>query len=211
MTVPRCCARYAISEHAPCGDSLPVEVGNQRASTEALDAISRFAKLTGDLPALSAVDKRVLALAYMMEKEAKGSVEHLRTEPALPQERTPKAPLVALRKEKRPRQNKRPWTCQMALRAAIIVTIGLRSPQLRRRVPRRLYRLFLAKGIASKDGGDDLDDDLPWISVETLEETQRNDPSRRATIRCRHQGRVPDHRLRDAVGPRANGLKLTGH
>ena len=62
--------------------SLPVELTTREPSSEALTAIKSFAKLTGDLPALSVVDLRVLALAWMLEKEAKGGIDHLRTEPA---------------------------------------------------------------------------------------------------------------------------------
>ena len=64
--------------------SLPVELQTREPSGEALAAIKAFAKQTGDLPALSVVDQRVLALAWMCEKEAKGGVGHLRTTPAPP-------------------------------------------------------------------------------------------------------------------------------
>ena len=64
--------------------NLPVELTTREPSSEALEAIRKFAKLTGDLPALSAVDLRVLALAWMCEKEAKGGVGHLRTTPPPP-------------------------------------------------------------------------------------------------------------------------------
>ena len=64
--------------------TLPVELTTREPSGEALAAIKAFAKLTGDLPALSTVDMRVLALAWMLEKEAKGGVDHLRTAPIPP-------------------------------------------------------------------------------------------------------------------------------
>ena len=66
--------------------TLPVELTTREPSSEALDAIRKFSRLTGDLPALSAVDLRVLALAWMCEKEAKGGVGHLRTTPPPPGE-----------------------------------------------------------------------------------------------------------------------------
>ena len=53
-------------------------------------AVRNFAKLTGDLPALSAVDKRVLALAWMLEKETKGGVAHLRATPPPPRAQGPR-------------------------------------------------------------------------------------------------------------------------
>ena len=67
--------------------TLPVELETREPSSEALDAVRRFAKLTGDLPALSAVDTRVLALAWMCEKEAKGGAGHLRVAPPPPRGR----------------------------------------------------------------------------------------------------------------------------
>ena len=65
-------------------ENLPVELETREPSSEAMDAVRRFAKLTGDFPALSSVDTRVLALAWMCEKEAKGGVTHLRTTPPPP-------------------------------------------------------------------------------------------------------------------------------
>ena len=64
--------------------SLPVELQTREPSGEALAAIKAFARQTGDLAALSVVDQRVLALAWMLEKECKGGVGHLRSSPAPP-------------------------------------------------------------------------------------------------------------------------------
>ncbi|EOD32208.1 hypothetical protein EMIHUDRAFT_202851 [Emiliania huxleyi CCMP1516] len=61
--------------------ALPCELEVREPSEEALLAIKRFAKLTGDLPVLSSVDLRVLALAWMLEKQECDGTEHLRTEP----------------------------------------------------------------------------------------------------------------------------------
>jgi rRNA maturation endonuclease Nob1 len=61
--------------------ALPFELEVREPSDEAVAAIKRFAKLTGDLPVLSAVDVRVLALTWMLEKQESGGVDHLRTEP----------------------------------------------------------------------------------------------------------------------------------
>ena len=49
-----------------------------------------FARLTGDLPVLSTVDLRVLALTWMLEKECRG-IDHLRTTPP------PRAPIAPRR------------------------------------------------------------------------------------------------------------------
>ena len=61
--------------------TLPCEVEVREPSDEAMAAVSRFAKLTGDLPALSTVDLRVLALTWMLEKEY-GGLDRLRATPA---------------------------------------------------------------------------------------------------------------------------------
>ena len=57
-----------------------MDVQFREPSDESIAAVRAFAKLTGDLPVLSAVDLRVLALTWMLEKECRG-VAHLRTEP----------------------------------------------------------------------------------------------------------------------------------
>ncbi|KAI8919841.1 Nin one binding Zn-ribbon like-domain-containing protein [Powellomyces hirtus] len=60
--------------------TLAFELETRIPSADALAAVVAFSKKTGDFGALSAVDLKVLALTYMLEKEARG-VEHLRTEP----------------------------------------------------------------------------------------------------------------------------------
>eukprot|EP00123_Amoebidium_parasiticum_P009386 comp19436_c0_seq1/m.22565 comp19436_c0_seq1/g.22565 ORF comp19436_c0_seq1/g.22565 comp19436_c0_seq1/m.22565 type:complete len:567 (-) comp19436_c0_seq1:550-2250(-) len=60
---------------------VPYELEFREPSPEALLAVSEFAKKTGDYRSLSAVDIRVLALTYMLEKELVGTVDHLRKEP----------------------------------------------------------------------------------------------------------------------------------
>jgi RNA-binding protein NOB1 len=52
-------------------------------SPRALDAVVRFAKATGDYPALSVVDIKVLALSWMLETERNGT-QALREEPVEP-------------------------------------------------------------------------------------------------------------------------------
>ncbi|KAJ3394134.1 Nin1 binding protein [Lobulomyces angularis] len=53
-------------------------------SPEAFTQVSLFAKKTGDFPSLSVTDLKVLALTWMLEKEANNGVSHLRTEPLPP-------------------------------------------------------------------------------------------------------------------------------
>ena len=64
---------------------------------DAVKAVRRFARLTGDLGALSEPDVKVIALAYMLERDAHG-VKHLRSEP----------PPLVLSKHKHNRASKQP-------------------------------------------------------------------------------------------------------
>ena len=61
--------------------TLPFELKVQDPDPESIAAVRRFAKLTGDIGALSEPDVRCIALAYMLERDAHG-VAHLRTSPA---------------------------------------------------------------------------------------------------------------------------------
>jgi RNA-binding protein NOB1 len=63
--------------------TLPFELKVRDPDEASLKAVRRFARLTGDLGALSEPDLRVIALAYMLERDAHG-VAHLRTEPPPP-------------------------------------------------------------------------------------------------------------------------------
>ena len=62
-------------------DTLPYNLKTRVPSGEAMNAIMQFARKTGDLRGLSVPDTKVLALAYMLEKEECGGVDHLRKEP----------------------------------------------------------------------------------------------------------------------------------
>merc|ERR1719334_349337 len=48
---------------------LPYELNFRTPSTESLNVVTEFSKKTGDYKSLSAVDLRVLALTYQLEKE----------------------------------------------------------------------------------------------------------------------------------------------
>ena len=63
--------------------TLPFELKVLDPDEASVAAVRRFARLTGDLGALSEPDLRVVALAYMLERDAHG-VAHLRTEPPPP-------------------------------------------------------------------------------------------------------------------------------
>ncbi|KAJ3018207.1 UNVERIFIED_CONTAM: Nin1 binding protein [Siphonaria sp. JEL0065] len=56
-------------------------IETRRPSDEAVAAVAAFAKKTGDFGVLSLTDLKVLALTWMLEKEAVGSTDHLRAEP----------------------------------------------------------------------------------------------------------------------------------
>ncbi|XP_072169063.1 RNA-binding protein NOB1-like [Diadema setosum] len=59
---------------------LPYELKFREPSTECIQFVSNFARKTGDYQSLSAVDIRVLALAYQLTKEHVGT-DHLKKEP----------------------------------------------------------------------------------------------------------------------------------
>ena len=60
--------------------NLPFELKVVDPDDESIKAVRRFARLTGDLGALSDPDIRCIALHYMLEKEAHG-LGNIRTEP----------------------------------------------------------------------------------------------------------------------------------
>lgn len=59
---------------------LPYEINYRVPSPEIIKIVTDFSKLTGDYPSLSAVDIKVLALTYLLEKETVGT-EHLCQKP----------------------------------------------------------------------------------------------------------------------------------
>ncbi|KAL3243932.1 hypothetical protein MRX96_019518 [Rhipicephalus microplus] len=59
---------------------LPYKLVYKVPSPEAIKIMTEFSKLTGDYPSLSAVDIKVLALTYMLEKEHVGT-DHLSEKP----------------------------------------------------------------------------------------------------------------------------------
>ena len=61
-------------------DTLAVELEVREVDPAALAAVSQFAKLTGDYQRLSAVDLKVIALTYQMEKQYHGTA-HLNSAP----------------------------------------------------------------------------------------------------------------------------------
>lgn len=85
--------------------SLLADSLTQRTPTcEALDAAVTFARATGDYNALSRIDIRVLAVAWMLEKEVNGH-KYLRAEPVIPHFSVPKGvPLLDSIKEEEEQQ-----------------------------------------------------------------------------------------------------------
>ncbi|RKP09402.1 Nin one binding Zn-ribbon like-domain-containing protein [Thamnocephalis sphaerospora] len=78
FTVPEVVAEVRDQKSRAILDTLELTV--RTPSEEAMQAIIRFSKLTGDFASLSLPDLRVLALAYMLEKERNG-VAHLKVRP----------------------------------------------------------------------------------------------------------------------------------
>ena len=89
VTVPEVLSEIRDKQTRALLETLPVELETREPSDEAMIAVSQFARQTGDLPVLSTVDLRVLALTWMLEKECHGGVAHLRTTP--PSRAAPKA------------------------------------------------------------------------------------------------------------------------
>jgi len=59
---------------------LPYELNFREPSAQSINAVTEFSKKTGDYKSLSAVDLRVLALTYQLEKEF-GNPDSIKTEP----------------------------------------------------------------------------------------------------------------------------------
>lgn len=55
-------------------DSFPYKIETRVISADAMKAVSSFSKMTGDFKSLSRTDLKVLALAYLLEKEQNGMV-----------------------------------------------------------------------------------------------------------------------------------------
>ncbi|XP_050047808.1 RNA-binding protein NOB1 [Dermacentor andersoni] len=70
---------------------LPYKLNYRVPSPEAVKIMTDFSKLTGDYPSLSAVDIKVLALTYMLEKEHVGT-SHLSKKPKSIEVQTTAAP-----------------------------------------------------------------------------------------------------------------------
>mmetsp|Transcript_24601 Transcript_24601/g.34718 ORF Transcript_24601/g.34718 Transcript_24601/m.34718 type:complete len:743 (+) Transcript_24601:123-2351(+) len=62
--------------------TLPFDITLQEPTPEGIQAVTQFARQTGDYPSLSTVDLQVLGLVYDLEKiYCHGNVEHIRTTP----------------------------------------------------------------------------------------------------------------------------------
>eukprot|EP00033_Pygsuia_biforma_P002670 GCRY01002951.1.p1 GENE.GCRY01002951.1~~GCRY01002951.1.p1 ORF type:complete len:469 (-),score=62.10 GCRY01002951.1:437-1843(-) len=64
--------------------TFPFEIKTLHPNQDAYIAVSAFARKTGDFASLSEADLSILSLSYMLEKEQKGTICHLRTTPPLP-------------------------------------------------------------------------------------------------------------------------------
>lgn len=81
FTVPEVIAEIRDSSAREYLSQLPFNLVVRQPSPEAIRAVAAFSKKTGDFPSLSLPDLRVLALAYTIEQETKGTVEHIKTTP----------------------------------------------------------------------------------------------------------------------------------
>ncbi|KAI9146049.1 Nin one binding Zn-ribbon like-domain-containing protein [Paraphysoderma sedebokerense] len=94
VTVPEVIAEVRDKQSRELVAALPFELKVRIPSEEAIHEVSNFAKKTGDYPSLSIPDIKVLALTWMLEKEAHGTVEHLRKEPVRPTEQRGSRPVM---------------------------------------------------------------------------------------------------------------------
>jgi len=62
-------------------ETFPHTLKERSPHPSATQAVSQFAKKTGDYGSLSAIDIKILALTYTLEQEAHGNVDHLRIDP----------------------------------------------------------------------------------------------------------------------------------
>ena len=81
VTIPEVLAEVRDRQARHTLATLPFELKVQDPDADSIAAVRRFAKLTGDIGALSEPDVRCIALAYMLERDAHGTA-HLRTSPA---------------------------------------------------------------------------------------------------------------------------------
>ena len=80
VTIPEVLAEVRDRQARHTLATLPFELKVQDPDADSIAAVRRFAKLTGDIGALSEPDVRCIALAYMLERDAHGTA-HLRTSP----------------------------------------------------------------------------------------------------------------------------------
>ncbi|KAF0690509.1 Aste57867_18099 [Aphanomyces stellatus] len=77
---------------------LPVDLQTRDPSEKDMEAVVNFSRLTGDFQFLSLTDLRIMALAYMFERETNG-IEHIRTTPKVSTTKVtgPKVPAAKVR------------------------------------------------------------------------------------------------------------------
>ncbi|GAB4823751.1 hypothetical protein N2152v2_010797 [Parachlorella kessleri] len=83
VTVPEVLKEVRDKQSRQTLQSLPYTIHTQEPAEESVKAVLRFARATGDVHALSAVDVRLLALAHTLEVAYYGSA-HLREQPPPP-------------------------------------------------------------------------------------------------------------------------------
>eukprot|EP01128_Nolandella_sp_AFSM9_P010625 TRINITY_DN7381_c0_g1_i1.p1 TRINITY_DN7381_c0_g1~~TRINITY_DN7381_c0_g1_i1.p1 ORF type:complete len:361 (+),score=80.40 TRINITY_DN7381_c0_g1_i1:103-1083(+) len=79
VTVPEVLKEVRDSKARHFLASLPNEITAISPSAESLKRVCDFARLTGDFSSLSITDLKVIALAYQMDVEEKGSSDHIRS------------------------------------------------------------------------------------------------------------------------------------
>ncbi|KAG4096431.1 hypothetical protein H8356DRAFT_1043027 [Neocallimastix lanati (nom. inval.)] len=85
-TIPEVIAEIRDKQAREQLENSLVDIQVKVPSEEALNAVMKFAKKTGDLATLSKTDLKVIALTWMLEKEA-GNLANIRTEPIKEEEK----------------------------------------------------------------------------------------------------------------------------
>ncbi|KAK9825380.1 hypothetical protein WJX81_007035 [Elliptochloris bilobata] len=83
VTVPEVLTELRDARSRQVLEALPCRLHTREPSEDSLKAVTRFARATGELHSLSAVDLKVIALAYELELAAHGAAR-LRSNPAPP-------------------------------------------------------------------------------------------------------------------------------
>ncbi|KAI8804231.1 Nin one binding Zn-ribbon like-domain-containing protein [Cladochytrium replicatum] len=96
---------------------FPFEFRTRVPSEEAMNAVIAFSKKTGDYSVLSANDLKLLALVYLLEKEARG-IDHIRVDPLPPRTSDQPPPVEPQQKKKKKNKNSAEQNTEQSVESA---------------------------------------------------------------------------------------------